>query len=185
MNRIKNQFIFFFLLVNTAVGQVSPKNTASPDAVILRDAKHFKHFALLLKDTSDQYNRVADCCIKHDSTSMGPACYCPAIIIDSGTCMEVERYLRAEFAAGHFTKKIYKYVRLYIGYFNTEQDSTILIQFLTLKQFNRHKLYSGHVDLLARVKKDKDYLRFALFTKKNGHIAFVNSFPIDFFGQIN
>ena len=71
-------------------------------------------------------------------------------------------------------KGLSKFIRLYIGFTDEANDTCIVIQYLTRKEFKQSRFYDKQMDLIAQEGRN---LRFLILKKEHEGVVIANYFP--------
>lgn len=169
-----NQKIIVYILVLLLSGinrSFCQSSHFDKKGIIVFNRPKFKHFAILMQDTTLSGNRFDNWFdIQHNNkVSINPQATIkhPAFIVDSCLFETCEKKLLHpdssiafyNYSNNHLKENITKYIRLYIGYIDSDGNRKVVIQFLKPKEFKKKKyIYNKELFLVANQKK----LRFAV-----------------------
>lgn len=168
---IKISVLLLFLGMNMAsYSQEFPSREFGVPGKLV-NSPYFKHFAVLMQDSSTDWgNRFT----YHNEFKVEDL---PFLYIDSATFYECERRLLHPDSLVTFryyddgflsfiNEKIFltclnRYIRLYVGYIDENNDKVVCVQFVTLKEFNGSVVYKYSQDrTMFNPKLRVAYIRF-------------------------
>ena len=173
---MKNKIIFSLAFIIFGVPLFSQPFQLDKKGMIVFNKPSFKHFAILMQDTTLSGNRFDNWFDmprnKYFTTNPKKTVQYPAFIVDSALFFRCEEKLLNPDSAVKFysypkypsnndklKKNVKKYIRLYIGYIDGSGDKKVVVQFIKPKEFKKMEhIYSKELFLIANQKK----LRFAI-----------------------
>lgn len=127
---------------------------------------------VLLRDTCAEPNRFTNRFFgKGQGLSYGPSAYYyhKAILIDRQTALSIRKTL------GQTTSLNSKnFVRLFGGFVDDLGDSTVIVQFVPIKEFKKNNYYQIHMNLIADRERK---LYYAIFKKREQEVDVIVTFP--------
>lgn len=168
---------YLILYLTIAIGMYSQSFPSDDRGVQgkLVNGPYFKHFAVLMQDSTLSGNRF----IYYDSEN-NEIVDLPFLYIDSATFYECERRLLHPDSLVTFryyddgflsfiNEKIFltclnRYIRLYVGYIDENNKKVVCVQFVTLKEFNE-SIYYEYYGLDRTIFNPKVRLAYIRFEK--------------------
>jgi hypothetical protein len=170
--------LIYSLLQNTQGQPLQPEgiNCLRTNAVIegkrFEDKRYLKFFALLLQDTCTTYNRFTNYFYPANGHKINqPQRYFKAFIVDSIRTVLAEKVYKT------MNTDVYRYIRLYMGFVDDNNDTIIVVQFLKPREFRNDKFYSKQMNLIAQKNKK---LCFVVLKEIENELTVESSFPTGF-----
>jgi len=155
---------FYVVFVLCSITSFSQTSRIEKKGLIVYNRPLFKHFAVLMQDTTLSGNRFDNAYddpwdIENFSTPKGGIIR-PALIVDSNLSVECdERLLNHDslihynFSKGKLPRKITRYIRLYIGYIGISGQVTVVCQLLRPREYKKHLyIYDSELFLVVPAK---------------------------------
>jgi hypothetical protein len=160
--------IFSICVTGQLLCDTSSIETKGKEGLLLRPK--YSNMIILLRDTCNEANRISN--LMFNKQGIYYPLYYKAFLVDSNAATQVQLVV-----SKICPKAIKKYVQLYVGFLDEQNDTCFLVQFIKTSEFKKNKHYLNQLDLIARRSND---LRFVIFKKKLNKMSFITSFPKNF-----